>query len=82
MEKLQLAMQRLQTEIDPTVLDEIKQREVKRDLGDPLTIEEVKLALRKAANGKSPGQSRITAEALKALDNKLLQDVLLGFLTN
>eukprot|EP00978_Attheya_sp_CCMP212_P004968 scaffold10957_cov56-Attheya_sp.AAC.1 len=69
-------------EIDPTVLDEIKQREVKGDLGNPPTIEEVKLALRKAVNWKSPGESGITAEALKALDNELLQDVLLGFLTD
>eukprot|EP00978_Attheya_sp_CCMP212_P018353 scaffold50097_cov33-Attheya_sp.AAC.3 len=58
-------------EIDPTVLDKIKQREVKRDLGDPSTVQEVKLALRKSADGKSPGESRITAEALKALNNEL-----------
>eukprot|EP00978_Attheya_sp_CCMP212_P009820 scaffold23398_cov58-Attheya_sp.AAC.4 len=51
---------------------------VKRDLGDSPTTEEVKLALRKAANGKSPGESRITAELPKALDNELLQDILLG----
>eukprot|EP00978_Attheya_sp_CCMP212_P021094 scaffold61228_cov46-Attheya_sp.AAC.2 len=68
--------------VDLTVIDEIKQREVKRELDDPPTIKEVKLALRKAANGKSPGESGITAEALKALDNELLQDILLGFLTD
>eukprot|EP00978_Attheya_sp_CCMP212_P025340 scaffold81257_cov24-Attheya_sp.AAC.1 len=69
-------------ERDPTVLDKIKQIEVKRDLGNPPIIKEVKLALKKAVNGKSPGESGITAEALKALDNELLQDILLGFLTD
>jgi hypothetical protein len=68
--------------IDPTILDEIRQRTSKTELGNPPSLEEVKLALRKAANGKSPGESGITAEALKALDNELLQDCLLSFLTD
>eukprot|EP00978_Attheya_sp_CCMP212_P022516 scaffold67214_cov53-Attheya_sp.AAC.5 len=59
-----------------------RQRTSKTELGDPLSLEEVKHALRKAANGKSPGESSITAEALKALDNELLQDCLLSFLTD
>eukprot|EP00978_Attheya_sp_CCMP212_P039629 scaffold207894_cov31-Attheya_sp.AAC.1 len=64
------------------ILDEIRQRTSKTELGDPLSLEEVKHALRKAANGKSPGESGIMAEALKALDNELLQDCLLSFLTD
>eukprot|EP00978_Attheya_sp_CCMP212_P046216 scaffold379605_cov24-Attheya_sp.AAC.1 len=44
-------------EIDPTILDEIRQRTSKTKLGDPPNLEEVKHALRKAANGKSPGES-------------------------
>eukprot|EP00978_Attheya_sp_CCMP212_P003154 scaffold6504_cov40-Attheya_sp.AAC.3 len=68
--------------IDPTILDEIRQRTSKTELGDPPSLEEVKHALRKAANGKSPGESGIPAEALKALDNELLQDCLLSFLTD
>eukprot|EP00978_Attheya_sp_CCMP212_P033764 scaffold137882_cov54-Attheya_sp.AAC.4 len=55
----------------------------KTELGDPPSLEEVvKHALRKVANGKLPGESGITAEALKALDNEVLQDCLLSFLTD
>ena len=54
--------------IDISVLDELEQREIISELGLPPTNEEFAAALRKIANGKSPGESGITPEALKNLD--------------
>jgi hypothetical protein len=57
-----------QRPIDISVLDDLKQREMITDLGLPPTDEEFAAALRKLANGKSPGESGITPEALKNLN--------------
>jgi hypothetical protein len=56
--------------IDLTVLDEIDQRETIESLGDPPTTIEIEAALRKIPNGKAPGESGITPEALKAFDDE------------
>ena len=68
--------------IDPMILDKIRQRRSKTELGDPQSLVEVTHALWKAANGKLPGESGTMAEALKALNNELLQDCVLSFLTD
>jgi hypothetical protein len=54
--------------IDLTVLEELEQRETIESLGHPPTEAEFKKALWKMANGKSPGESGITPEAIKGLD--------------
>eukprot|EP00978_Attheya_sp_CCMP212_P047038 scaffold421192_cov59-Attheya_sp.AAC.1 len=43
--------------IDSTVIEEIKQREIRTELGDPPTVAEVANAIRKVANGKAPGEA-------------------------
>eukprot|EP00978_Attheya_sp_CCMP212_P004194 scaffold9100_cov64-Attheya_sp.AAC.4 len=56
-------------EIDlSAVLKELDQRTTDDELGKTPTSGEIALALRKAANGKAPGESGITTEALKALE--------------
>eukprot|EP00978_Attheya_sp_CCMP212_P005531 scaffold12431_cov57-Attheya_sp.AAC.6 len=51
--------------INTSILDELKQRPIIESLGDPPTEFEFDKALRNIANGKSPGESGITPEALK-----------------
>jgi hypothetical protein len=53
--------------IDTSVLDELKQRPIIKSLGELPTILGFDTALRKRANGKSPGESEIIPEALKGL---------------
>eukprot|EP00978_Attheya_sp_CCMP212_P020222 scaffold57598_cov52-Attheya_sp.AAC.1 len=47
-----------------SVLEELDQRTTDDALGNTPTSGEIALALRKAANGKAPGESGITADAL------------------
>jgi hypothetical protein len=54
--------------INLSVLDKLEQREIISSLGDPPSDTEFGAALRKSTNGKSPGESGITPEALKSLD--------------
>ena len=71
--------------IDISVLDELEQREIISELGLPPTNEEFAAALRKIANGKSPGESGITPEALKNLDyshTRTLREFLREYWTN
>eukprot|EP00978_Attheya_sp_CCMP212_P013139 scaffold32891_cov29-Attheya_sp.AAC.1 len=57
--------------INLTILNKIDQRETIETLGDPPTTTEIEAALRrKIPNGKAPGESRITPEALKAFDDE------------
>ena len=68
-----------------SVLDALEQKPTLDKLGITLSDEEIKEALRKNANGKSQGESRITTEALKCLDGKhfkILRDFLIGHWTN
>ena len=50
---------------DPSILDEIDQLPTKTELGADITSDEIKHAIRKMANGKSPGKNRIPPEAYK-----------------
>eukprot|EP00978_Attheya_sp_CCMP212_P004158 scaffold9027_cov61-Attheya_sp.AAC.6 len=59
--------------IDTSVLDELNQRPIIEELGNPPTEAEFDKALRNIANGKSPGESGITPEALKGLDDEHIQ---------
>eukprot|EP00978_Attheya_sp_CCMP212_P046725 scaffold407965_cov39-Attheya_sp.AAC.2 len=51
---------------DLSVLNELEQREIISSLRDPPSDTEFGAALRKITNGKSPGESGITPEALKS----------------
>ena len=51
--------------IDLLVLNELEQQPTLHELGEVLTEVEIKSALRKIANGKSPGKSRIIPESVK-----------------
>jgi hypothetical protein len=53
--------------VDHTVLDDIRQREVLPQIGEPPTMDEMQDAISSLANNKAPGASGVTAEALKAL---------------
>eukprot|EP00978_Attheya_sp_CCMP212_P004049 scaffold8727_cov47-Attheya_sp.AAC.2 len=59
--------------IDTSVLDKLKQRPIIEALGDPPTEVEFGKALRNIADGKSPGESGITPESLKGLDEEHIQ---------
>jgi exonuclease III len=67
-------------EVDFSVLDEIKQRQLDDEIGLPPTFKEFNKARMKTKNGTSPGESGFTFEMLKALDDHnvqfLFQDVL------
>jgi len=54
--------------IDWSALDDITQREIRHDIGGPLTPTEFDAALRSLANNKAPGLNGLTIEAIKALD--------------
>eukprot|EP00978_Attheya_sp_CCMP212_P012017 scaffold29800_cov23-Attheya_sp.AAC.1 len=72
-------------DIDLSVLEELDQRTTDNEVGNPPTAGEIALALRKAANGKAPGESGITAEALKALEGipfRTLKDFLVDHWEN
>jgi hypothetical protein len=58
-------------------LEELKQREITEALGDPPTETEFKKAL---WNGKLPGESGITPEAIKGLDHTH-SNIMFEFLT-
>ena len=53
--------------LDPTVLEEIRQRPVREELGALPTDDEIRAAIRKAKSNKSPGDSKIPPEFWKAL---------------
>jgi len=53
--------------VDHTVLGLIIQIEAIESTGAPPTIDEVKIAIAKMINGKSPGEDGVTVAALKAL---------------
>jgi hypothetical protein len=59
--------------VDPTVLDEIAQRPVMAELADPPSYEEFEIAISKLANNRAPGESGVTAEAIKALPSSSLE---------
>jgi hypothetical protein len=66
--------------IDLSVLEELEQKPILDELGFTPTEGEIRAALRKIANGKSPGESGITPEALKGLDGYNFS-ILADFLT-
>jgi hypothetical protein len=53
--------------IDPAVLADVSQREILWEFADPPTIEEMRKGINKMKNNKAPGESGVTAEAIKAL---------------
>eukprot|EP00978_Attheya_sp_CCMP212_P021307 scaffold62028_cov51-Attheya_sp.AAC.1 len=53
-------------QINSSVLGKLEQWEIISSLGDPPSDTAFDTALRKIANGKSPGESGITPKALKA----------------
>jgi hypothetical protein len=67
--------------IDLSVLDELDQQPTLHELDKVPTEVEIKSALRKIAKGKSPGESGITPEALKGLDESNFK-TLCKFLTD
>ena len=52
---------------DLTALDLVKQHADYTHLASPPSLQEVHAALRRMANGKAPGPSGITADALKSM---------------
>ena len=65
--------------IDWTVLDEIQQRMTMVELDTKITCEELKKAVMKLANGKSPGLNKVPPDAFKSLSEQNLT-LLLEFL--
>jgi len=61
---------------DPTILDDIDQRQYDWTLNDDPTVKELMLGAKGLANNKSPGQSGIPAEALKAFTKRQWQTIL------
>jgi hypothetical protein len=61
--------------VDQTVLDEIKQRPVISRLAEPPTYDEFEKAIFKLAYGKAPGESGVTAEAIKAVPRTALDEL-------
>ena len=62
---------RLDIPFDPTVLDAILQRQIHWSIDDPPTLEELLAVLREFNNHKAPGENGLTADALKALAQKV-----------
>jgi hypothetical protein len=58
--------------VDWTVLEDIAQRPVISRLADPPTYDELEKAVSKLADGKAPGESGVTAEAIEALPRTAL----------
>jgi len=61
---------------DSTILDDIDQRQYDWTLNDDPTVKELMLGAKGLANNKSPGQSGIPAEALKAFTKRQWQTIL------
>ena len=55
--------------IDWSVINDVRQRCIRHDIGNELTVQEFKEALNSLANHKAPALNGVTAEALKALDD-------------
>jgi hypothetical protein len=66
---------------DFSVLDDIRQRPTETELGHTPTRDEILQALKKMKNNKAPGESGVSAEALKALSNGS-QNVLIDLIQN
>jgi hypothetical protein len=70
---------------DFSVLDDIRQRPTETELGHTPTRDEILQALKKMKNNKAPGESGVSAEALKALSNggqNVLIDLIQNFWNN
>jgi hypothetical protein len=59
--------------VDPTALDEIAQRPVMAELADPPSYKEFEIVISKLANNWAPGESGVTAEAIKTLLSSSLE---------
>ena len=55
----------IESAYDPSILDEIDQLKINIELEADITSKEIAHAIRKMANGKSPGKNGIPAEAYK-----------------
>lgn len=58
--------------VDPKVLEEISQRPIEQQLGNPPTNEDIHSTIKRMKNNKALGESRVTAEALKAISGDSL----------
>ena len=68
--------------VDWTLLDELKQKYIKEELGTPLTLKEFISAIKKLNLHKTPGLNGISPHAIRALDSdntKILFDICYKF---
>jgi hypothetical protein len=60
----------------PEVLEEIPQRIIFHELDEPPTMSELEAQIKRTSNDKAPGESRVTAEALKAASEETKEALL------
>ena len=65
--------------IEWNVFDDIKQRQTMYELNDPIAWAELKTAIAKPANEKSPGLNKVPPNAFKSLSNTNLTHILTFF---